>query len=258
MFFTIRLTKQVIIALSAAALLSGCGGTKVLKEPEPLEVGQPLIASSDERIAVVLDWVIVRDGAGTWAKNADWDQYLLRVQNVSDQPVEIRSVTVLDSSLATHTSVANRKQLVKATKETARRYDDQGVDVKAGVGGATLVAVGGLSASVGMGAGAAAVYGGGAVLGATAGALLLAPALITTGIVRGVNNGKVNEEIGRRQSRLPRTIAAGEGAALNLFFPIAPSPVSVEVAYGDTEGEYLLALDTTVPLAGLHLPESGR
>ena len=82
--------------------------------------------------------------------------------------------------------------------------------------------------------------------------------MITTGIVRGVNNGKVNEEIGLRQSTLPTTIAAGEVVALNLFFPIAPSPASVQVAYGDAEGEYVLALDTTAPLDGLHLPEAGR
>ncbi|MDJ0941583.1 MAG: hypothetical protein QNJ00_17600 [Woeseiaceae bacterium] len=258
MLSIIKTMQQTIVAFSIAVLLSGCGGTKVLKEPEPLEIGQPIIADSDERVAVVLDWVIVRDGPGTWAKNADWDEYLLRIQNVSERPVEIRSVTVLDSSLTSQHSVADRKRLVRATRETARRYEDEGVEVKAGTGATTLVAVGGISASVGMGAGAAAMYGSGAALGATAGALLLAPVLITNGIVRGVNNGKVNKEIGLRQSMLPRTIAAGEVAALNLFFPIAPSPASVEVAYADADGEYVLAIDTTAPLDGLHLPKDDR
>ncbi len=51
--------------------LSGCGGTKVLKEPEPLVVTRPLATASDQHLSATLDWVIFRDGPGTWAKNVD-------------------------------------------------------------------------------------------------------------------------------------------------------------------------------------------
>ena len=253
---TAKSAMRTIAILTAAVTLGACGGTKVLKEPEPLELEQPMAVDSDQRVTVMLDWVIVRDGPGTWAKNADWDEYLLRVRNSSDQPVEITSVKVFDSSLTAHDTIGNRKKLVKATKKTARRYEDEGVEVRAGFGGATLVAVGGVTASMGMSAGAAAMYSSGAALGA-AGALLVAPVLVTGGIVRGVNNSKVNREIETRQAGLPRVVHADETAAMNLFFPIAPSPASIEINYSDSNGQYVLLIDTASVLDGLHLPEDG-
>ncbi len=77
--------------------LGGCGGTKVLKEPRPIKTTQALATVSDHRITAMLDWVIVRDGPGTWAKNSDWDEYLLRVSNRSDQPIRVTRLTVVDS-----------------------------------------------------------------------------------------------------------------------------------------------------------------
>ncbi len=77
--------------------LSGCAGTKVLKEPEPLVVTQALATASDQRVAATLDWVIVRDGPGTWARNVDWDEYLIRVQNLSNDSIRVTSISVLDS-----------------------------------------------------------------------------------------------------------------------------------------------------------------
>ena len=77
--------------------LSGCGGTKVLKESEPLVVTQSLATASDQRLTATLDWVIVRDGPGTWGKNVDWDEYLIRVQNLSDESLELTIISVVDS-----------------------------------------------------------------------------------------------------------------------------------------------------------------
>ena len=121
--------------------LSGCGGSKVLKEPEPLVVTQSLATASDQRLAATLDWVIVRDGPGTWAKNVDWDEYLIRVQNQSDEPIRVTNVTVLDS-LGTRIEIGgSRRQLIDGTKETTRRYTDEGLKVEAGVGGGGALAV---------------------------------------------------------------------------------------------------------------------
>ena len=73
--------------LLSACLLAGCGGTKVLKESQPIQTTKPLAAASDRQVSATLDWVVVRDGPGTWAKNADWDEYLLTVNNQSE-PVD--------------------------------------------------------------------------------------------------------------------------------------------------------------------------
>lgn len=59
--------------------LSACGGTKVLKDPQSLVITEPLASNADQYISATLDWVIFRDGPGTWAKNVDWDEYMIRV-----------------------------------------------------------------------------------------------------------------------------------------------------------------------------------
>ena len=43
----------------------------------------PLAVARDVAMATILDWGIICNGPVAWAKNADWDQYLLRVENHS-------------------------------------------------------------------------------------------------------------------------------------------------------------------------------
>ncbi len=179
-------------ALAFVLVLCGCGGTKVLKEAQPIQTTQPLATVSDQQVTAILDWVIVRDGPGTWAKNADWDEYLLRVSNLSDQPIQVTRVIVVDSLDTRIESQPKRKQLVKGSKQTTRRYKDSGIKVKAGRGAGTMLVAGAAVTVIGVAAASAAATG--AVLsGATAagsagaaagGLLLLGPALAIGGIVR--------------------------------------------------------------------------
>jgi hypothetical protein len=233
----------------------------LLKETQPLQVVQPLAASYDQRVEAILDWVIVRDGPGTWARNADWDEYLLRVSNHSAQPVKLVRLTVVDSLDTRIEPQFGRKQLVKNSKKTARRYKESGIKVKAGRGVGTMLVAGAAVTAVGIGAasavaatsalsGAAAAGSAGAAVG---GLLLLGPALAVGGIVRGVNNSKVNNEIELRQTTLPLDIPAGEELGLNVFFPLAPSPKILELIYVDEAGERSLIVDTSKALDGLHI-----
>lgn len=67
------------------ACRSGCmGGAKILKEPIPLELAKPLAVTSDANLTAAVDWVIVPNGPGTWARKAGWDEYLISVQPLSD------------------------------------------------------------------------------------------------------------------------------------------------------------------------------
>lgn len=246
---------RFLFAAAILAILGGCGGTKLLKEPQPLAVEQSLAAGSDAQVSATLDWVIVRDGPGTWAKNADWDEYLVTVRNDAAEPVTVTAITVTDSSGHRHSSIGSRKALVKASRQTAKRYKGQGIEVKAGLGGGALVVAGGLSAGVGAGAGVAAIYGSGAAVGATAGALVLAPVLVVGGVVKGVNNSKVNGAIEARQTPMPVQVGRGASQVLDVFFPIAPSPLEVHVEYTDSSGRHTLVMDTRELLEGLHLPQ---
>ena len=244
-------------ALVCMLVLSGCGGTKVLKEAQPIQTTQPLATVSDEQVTAILDWVIVRDGPGTWAKNADWDQYLLRVSNLSDQPIQVTRVIVVDSLDTRIESQPKRKQLVKGSKQTTRRYKDSGIKVKAGRGAGTMLVAGAAVTVIGVGAASAAAVSGAAAAGsagaAAGGLLLLGPALAVGGIVRGVRNSAVSKQIEQRQTVLPLEVSAGEELQVNAFFPLAPSPGIVELSYTDATGEHSLIIDTSMVLNGLHI-----
>ncbi len=239
--------------------LSGCGGTKMLKEPEALVVPQALAVASDQHLTATLDWVIFRDGPGTWARNVDWDEYLIRVYNSGDDSIQLTSITLIDSLGASVEVGVSRKKLVKASKKTKKRYKGQGLEVKAGMGAGTLLAVGAVTAATAASAGAAVVLGGSSAVaaGAVTG-ILLAPALAVGGIVRGVNNSKVNKEIESRQTLLPIMLQKDEEQNLDIFFPLSPSPRQVQLTYVDSGGEHTLIIDTQAALDGLHLVKAAE
>jgi len=250
--------QKIVVGLLALTILclGGCGGTKILKEPKVLELKNPLAATEDASLAASFDWVIVRDGPGTWAKNADWDEYLLRVHNLSDDGISIESFVIYDSLDTMIASNENRKKLVKGSKAAAKRYKHEGLKVKAGLGGAGLVAVGGATYVAGMGLGAAVLAGTGtgAAAGVVAvGAILAAPVIVVVGIVRGVNVSKVTNEIQSRSTDFPLILGAGDEAAVDIFFPLTPSPKKIEVNYSDANGAHQLIIDTVEVLDGLHL-----
>lgn len=248
------------VVLVGAALLGGCGGTKVLKEAQPMQVTQPLASTADRHLSAILDWVIVRQGPGTWARNADWDEYLLRVRNLSDQPLRISRMTVVDSLNTPIDSQPGRKKLVKASKKTVRRYKDSGLKVKAGRGAATMLVTGAAVTTVGVSAASAVAYGSilsgstaGSAGAAVGGVLLLGPVIAVGGVLRGVNNSAVNKRIESRRTQFPLDLPAMGEAALDVFFPLAPSPQRIELTYADDSGERVLLIDTRAALDGLHI-----
>lgn len=251
--------RKIVVGILALTILclGGCGGTKILKEPKVLELKNPLAASEDASLTASFDWVIVRDGPGTWAKNAAWDEYLLRVHNLSDDGISIESFVIYDSLDTMIASSGNRKKLVKGSKAAAKRYKGEGLKVKAGLGGAALVAVGGATYVAGMGLGVAALAGTGASAATgmvvAVGAILAAPLIVVGGIVRGVNVSKVTNEIQSRNTNFPLILGAGDEAAVDIFFPLTPSPKKIEVNYFDAKGTHQLIIDTAEVLNGLHL-----
>ncbi len=253
---TIALAK-ILILIGLMQGLTACGGSKVLKEPQPIVSPQILATASDQRLSATLDWVIVRGGPGTWAKNVDWDEYLIRMQNLTDEPISITDIAVLDSLGTRIETRANRKQLVKGTKDTNRRYKGEGLKVKAGASAGTLLTASALAGATTVAVvSAAGLYSGTAAVAATGG-LILIPALAVGGTFRGVNNGRVNKQIVSRQTPLPVVLTAQEELPLVFFFPLSPSPRQIEVTYVDSQGSHTLVVDTQAALDGLHLMKSG-
>lgn len=251
----------LVIACALVVFLSGCAkGTKLIKKPEPYQIAKPIASASDERMVATLDWVIVRKGPGEWAKNADWDEFLLRFENLSDSPLQIGNVAIFDSFGTRIEARPDRRTLVKGSKETKRRYADSNIKIMAGwgVGALTLTGAGVLVAGAALVASTFTF--GAASAGATAGAgvgaaavVVAAPVLIFAGIKRSSNNRKVNKEIIRRQTMLPAEIPQSQEIPIDLFFPLVPSPTHLEVIYTDSDNEYRLVIDTREALDGLHL-----
>jgi hypothetical protein len=255
--------------------LTGCGGSKILKKPIQLNLEKPLVSTSDDSITVSLDWVIVRDGPGTWAKNADWDEYLISVANNTDEDITIEGVVVVDSLGTELQTDYDRKQLVKASKKSVKRYRNSKLKVKAGWGPAGLITAGVAAGVLGAGVSVAAAYGAAmgsllagagtstaastGALGVAAGGVCLGgPVLVGYGIVRSSNNRKVAKEIEARQTRLPSVLSPGSQDRFDLFFPLAPSPTHVRVTYEQGDKQRMVSLETGRMLSGLHIVQKEK
>lgn len=256
---------QTRLALSCAAVLalSACGGTKLVRNAAPVTpLDHPIAVAADARLAAQINFIVVRNGPGAWARNGDWDEYLLLVRNTSASAVAIHSIDVTDSSGFTAVQLADRASLVRSSKLTAKRYRNAGIKVSAGRGGAGLVAAGvgagvvGYGAAVAAGTSAALGAGGAAGGGAAAAAggfILAAPVLVGVGIARMVNNSKVDDRIEQRATTMPVSLPVAGDVQLDVFFPISPSPRHVTIHYSDDQGDHQLELDTRQALRGLHL-----
>ena len=247
-----------------SSCLTACGGAKVLEEPVPLEVKQPLAIAADERLATSLDWIIFRDGPGAWARDVDWDEYLMRVQNLSDQTMHITNVVVRDSLGTPVEHRGSYRGLVRGTRLVGSRYKEEGLEVHAGAGSeamlATGVVVGAVSYEMTMSYVALREVLGfnSAVLGSgMAGLFVVTPALIAGSVQRSKDDRAIAREIGSRQTPLPASLAPGEGKNVDFFFPVTPSPREIEITYVDADGEHRLIIDTRRVLDGLHLREAG-
>lgn len=246
---------SLFLVVSAAA---GCGGAKVLKEPKPVERTAPLMIDANEDLTVALVWIIVRDGPGTWAKNADWDEYHLVIRNLSGRTVKIQEVDVTDSLGQALGPLADRELLVHGTKVTKNRYENADIEVKAGFGAMGLLATGTV---VGVGAMfvAASVTSAGAFGMASTGAalgvgLIAVPTIAILAIRRGINNSRVHKMIEKRHTPLPLTIDTSADTRLTLFYPLMPGPQRIVIEYAIDGVPARLEIDTSDLLKHLHLP----
>ena len=254
-----------VLLVCFAGLLSACGGSKLIKDSVPIELTTPLEQVSDRQVTATLQWVIVRDGPGSWAKNANWDEYLLSVNNQTGEEIQITGAHIVDSLGFQLSSDSNRSRLVKASRETIKRYKEIDIDINAGyAGGAAMIAAGVgagylASAALNVAVEAALMSGAtatGTMVVAASAAFIVAPILIVGGIMQGVNNHKVTTEIVARHTALPVKLAANETLRLNLFFPLAPSPQHIDIVYSGPFGESEIQINTSEILNGLHVMPS--
>jgi hypothetical protein len=246
------------IAMLALSLLSACASDRKLDKPIPLQEAGPIASAADERLSVTIGAVIVRGGPGAWSTDPNWDEYLLHFQKLSPGHMAILQVAVVDSLGKRHGSNAIAHELEEKSEETVRRYKDANLQVRADAGDALMLggyALGTASSIAGLTTTSAAVSS-----AAVAGAVV-APVLMTAGIVLAIQEAEVQGEMTRRATKLPLQLTpehTGRERALHVFVPIAPAPQRVEVEYADGSGMHVLVVDTRDVLAGLHLPPAAE
>lgn len=253
-------TPATVVLFFAAIAVSGCGGgQRVLNEPAVAPTEIVLSSASDDQLGVGLHWVIIRNGAGSWSSNADWDQYVMGFSNLSDEPVRIIRVNVVDSLEARIRPRITREQLAKGSRGAVQRYSDAGIEVHAGMAGDGVLATGTAMALAGNYLAAYSTIG---LLAGTVSGLVFSPipaymalfALPVTGVyTNDAQEDTVNDEIIRRQTVLPFRLAANGRTTASFFYPISPSPTKIEVTYVHESGARTLVVDIHGALHGLHL-----
>lgn len=251
------------VVIGVLSCLYGCGGSKIVKHPEPMaKQVNALAIATDENIKVSLDWIIVKNSPESWVKNGDWDEFIFRAQALSDQPLQITDIVVYDSLNFRLTHMNDRADLKAGSKQTSKRYKDAKLDVTPGAGtlqvvsGATGAVLGGAYLAGATAGGAGMMAGPAAAVGVAAAVTLMAPIFAAAGIVRGVHQHKVNLEVQQIASNYPLAISQSQASTIHAFYPFAPSPNKIEIHYLDATGKHVLNMDTKQALAGLHMVTS--
>lgn len=204
--------------------MTGCGGTKLLSEPNAIDLDTPLVSIESSGIRISLLGVIVNNGPGAWARNTDWDKYLLSIENLSESEIVISQINLKDFLGNLFEPSADRKTLVSLSYNQIDRYENGDLEVTSGIGAGTVLATGAAVAVVGAAAAVpAATMGGAAAIGTgpvlVAGAVLLSPVFVVAGLRRMSNTSKVSRVIETRASELPQTIGSGEEVLVDVFYP---------------------------------------
>ena len=200
--------------------------------------------AEDERgVSMVLDRVVIRDGAGSWVREAGWDEYSLTIRNDSDEAIRIVDVEISSTVVPSARHLSSADALEGATSGNLRELASS----------IPTVAIAGIGAGVGV---VTALGSGAGVLGGTAAA---SPAVMVLPILpfavggvlvarqssRGANdNAIIQHELERRAFRFPMALGSHRASTGSAFFPITPAPSTLRLEY-DRSGRRSLMLDVS-------------
>lgn len=236
--------------------LDGCASSRVLKNPlPPAQANLGWAASTPDGVKLEINELIFRDGGGSWVKKANWDEYILTIENESKEALEIQGIYLYSDKLpAPSQSSTSREQLDAQSKNTLRALKDVGIVAGVGIVGPGALIVAGVGTSGGIlsasSAGAAA-----AAIG-----IVAIPVGLIGGTVYVVNRHSrdkkdkvlVQHIIEQRGFIVPLQILAQNQATKSAFFPITPAPTRLVVNY--SIGGDVREISLELPgLAGLHL-----
>lgn len=246
----------VAAAMAAAALCCGVGCVatkyKLAKKNTPPVQPVNIIFPASSPLHATLAALITYRGAGSWKREALWDEYVVTINNLDERPVTINSATLGDFAATAYAAGSDPWAIEKQSKRLERQYRDHGEAFIRTAGPGVLI-VGAGVATVSAAAGSTAFVSAGLV-GAAAATIVVLPIYYVT--VLGINHHNkkaVIAEFKRRQLPLPLTLAPGETRTGSLFYPMVrnPSYLALNWSGAPAGGQAVLPLDF---LNGLHVP----
>lgn len=254
-FTQLRFLSLVVGTLVLCGLLGACASSRLLKKPLPTKVPDlGWAASAPEGLNVEVDQLILRNGGGSWVRDASWDEYVLTIKNDSQAPAEIQRFDLYSEKLpGPEESSTSREQLEARTSRTLRALKDVGIVAGAGVVVPTALIV-------------SAVGTGGGFMSASAGAEAVAAAgvvAIPVGLIGGTiyvikrrhrareDKVLIEHDLMQRGFGVPMQIAPGMQLRKSAFFPVTPAPTRLVVHYAAGGDSQEISLDLPA-LAGLH------
>jgi hypothetical protein len=237
-------------------LLDGCASSRLLKNPPPAtETDVGWAASSPEGTILKVHQLIFRDTAGSWVKNANWDEYVLTIENDSRDAVEIQSIFLYSDKLpAPEESSNSRKQLDARSNSTLRAFKDVGIVAGVGIVAPSAMIVG----AIGTGGGILSASSGAAAVAAIG--IVAIPVGLIGGTVYVINRHHrdtqdkvlIDRQLHQRGYALPLQIPAQTQVTKSAFFPITPSPTRLVLNFSIRGEVHEISLELP-ELAGLHL-----
>jgi hypothetical protein len=124
-----RLLSRVGCIFPLCALLGACASSRLLKNPwPPTETDVDWTASAPERLTVEVHQLIFRNSGGSWARDANWDEYVLTIKNDSTDSVDIQGINLYSDKLpAPAESSTSREQLDARSNRNLRTLKDVGI-----------------------------------------------------------------------------------------------------------------------------------
>ena len=251
-----RLLSLVGALVPLTILLNGCASSRLIKNPPPptaTDVGWA--ASGPGGVTLDVHQLIFRDSAGSWVKKANWDEYVLTVENDSQDVVKIQSIYLYSDKLpAPVESSTSREQLDARSKSTLRALKDVGIVAGVGIVAPGAMIVGSIGTS-------------GGILSASSGAAAISVVgffAIPVGLIGGTvyvikrhsrdkkDKVLIDRQLGERGYTVPLQILAHTQVTKSAFFPITPAPTRLVLNYS-THGEAQEISLELPELAGLHL-----
>ena len=232
---------------------AGCVATKyklAKKNTPPVQFLNAVFPSATA-LRSTLAALITYGGAGSWKREALWDEYIVALENRGERAVTIESTTLTDADGMLIAPGTDPWALEKQSKILEKQYRASGLAfVRAAGPGALIVGAG----AAAVAATTSSIFVSAAAAGAALAAVVVLP--VYYGTVLGINHHNkkaVLAEYTRRRLALPITLSPGETRTGSVFFPMVRNPRSLEFRWANEtgRGEVTLALDF---LNGLHVP----